>query len=261
MVDLFYFQVAGARLFAAWHPPRRSPSIDAVAVFCSPFGREIGCAQVLERRISEELALRGVGALRFDYFGTGDSEGCSTEADLDRWLLDVAGAVNEGRQRSGAHRVCLLGVRLGALVAARYTERDGPVSAFCAIDPISSGPDQISQMEQVERQGWADLGITPDPDAAGLVSVLGMSWTRSFVEDLAGLDIDTVHARPAEHVGVFLDESSGDSSHSWLRAGHRLGGFDRMELGTQIRPTFYDAMWPPGLTPRLVSEWLETVVA
>ncbi len=42
---------------------------------------------------------------------------------IDDWLEDVALAVSEGRELSGARRVRLLGVRAGALLAARVAGR------------------------------------------------------------------------------------------------------------------------------------------
>ena len=32
---------------------------------------------------------------------------------------------------------------------------------------------------------------------------------------------------------------------------------ERIELGTQITPTFSEGIWPPGRAPRLVAQWVE----
>ena len=259
MIDVFHFSVAEARLFGAWHPPGKGRALDIVAVVCPPFGREAAAGHVLGRRISEELALKGVATLRFDYFGTGDSEGSSIEATLDRWLIDVTGAVEEARRRSAAHKVCLVGVRLGALLAAWSTAASEPLSALCALDPVATGAGQIAEMRQLERDGWGELGITPESGSNDTLSLMGMSWSRRFVDALRNLDVGGLTRTPAERVGIFLGESREDSSNPWLGASALTGVSERRVLGTQIEPSFNEGIWPPGRAPRQVAEWVESL--
>lgn len=259
MIDVFHFSVAEARLFGAWHPPKRMPALDVAAVVCPPFGREAAPAHVLGRRTAEELALRGVGALRFDYFGTGDSEGSSTEATLDRWLLDISGAVEEARRRSGAQQVCLVGIRLGALLGAWHTTADGPVFMLCALDPIATGAEQIAETQQLERDGWAELQIKPEAHATDEASLMGIPWSRELLDGLRDLDVRGLASVPAEHVGIFLEPSKSDVSNPWLGGASLTATCERIDLGTQIVPSFYDGIWPPGRAPRRVAEWVEKV--
>ena len=56
--------------------------------------------------------------LRFDYVGTGDSVDIDPNAgQVELWTRDIASAVAELRRLTGVSRVCLLGFRLGALLA------------------------------------------------------------------------------------------------------------------------------------------------
>ena len=260
MIDVFHFSVAEARLFGAWHPPKKMPALGVVAVVCPPFGWEAAPAHVLGRRIAEELALRGVGTLRFDYFGTGDSEGSSTEATLDRWLLDISGAVEEARRRSGAQQVCLVGIRLGALLGAWHTKADGPVFMLCALDPIATGAEQIAETQQLERDGWAELQIKPEAHATDEVSLMGIPWSRELLDGLRDLDVRGLASVPAEHVGIFLDPSQDEASNPWLGGDGLTGSSQRIDLGTQIVLSFLPGIWTPGRAPRLVAEWVENLL-
>ena len=64
------------------------------------------------------LAASGWDTLRFDYYGTGDSAGDLIEANLGGWEKDIEWAIEEARATSGANRVALIGLRLGANLAA-----------------------------------------------------------------------------------------------------------------------------------------------
>ena len=71
----------------------------------------------------EQLAAQGWHVLRFDYFGTGDSAGEFDEADLTGWEADIEQALDELLDMAGARKVALVGLRLGATLAARVAAR------------------------------------------------------------------------------------------------------------------------------------------
>jgi pimeloyl-ACP methyl ester carboxylesterase len=259
MVDVFHFDVAGARLFGAWHPPLRQRSRTGYAVICPPFGREAPPAHVLGRRVAEELAGIGVGTLRFDYFGTGDSEGASTDATLERWFVDIAGAVEEARQRSSGGRACIVGIRLGALLGAWHGARAGrgAVSALCALDPIPSGEAQIDETRRLEAAGWADLEIEPASSPTDDVSLMGIPWSEGLVQELGELDVRALPDRPGEHVGLFVGPEDHVGAGVWMTAHAGTGGVERIDVGMRITPSFSEGIWPPGRAPRAVAEWVE----
>ncbi|MFX6285199.1 hypothetical protein ABTF64_19930, partial [Acinetobacter baumannii] len=65
------------------------------------------------------LSRAGFHVLRFDYHATGDSSGASGEADPVLWPDDVLLAAQVLKQASGDLPISLVGLRLGALLAAR----------------------------------------------------------------------------------------------------------------------------------------------
>lgn len=106
-------------LFGWYHCVEHAPLRDCAAVICSPLGHEYTHSHRALRHLADRLALGGMPALRFDYRGVGDSPGDDFEPDLLRhWIDDIKAAVAKARSLSGRNRVCLLGVRLGATLAA-----------------------------------------------------------------------------------------------------------------------------------------------
>ena len=64
------------------------------------------------------LERAGMHTLRFDYLGTGDSAGDVEQASPAQWVADVKAAVEEIQGRLPASSVTLVGLRLGATLAA-----------------------------------------------------------------------------------------------------------------------------------------------
>jgi alpha/beta superfamily hydrolase len=107
-------------VFAWYHEAPRSAARDTVAVICPPVGYEYTRAHRSLRHLADRLAHSGVPALRFDYHGIGDSPGSDLDPDrLGAWESSIVAAVTQARALSGRERICLIGVRLGASLAAR----------------------------------------------------------------------------------------------------------------------------------------------
>jgi alpha/beta superfamily hydrolase len=106
--------------FFAWHhADSQAAATGMVAVVCPPIGSEYTRSHRSLRHLADRLARAGIPALRFDYHGTGDSPG--TDLDPGRvqaWLANIQEACALAKARSGCTRVCLVGVRLGATLAA-----------------------------------------------------------------------------------------------------------------------------------------------
>lgn len=76
-------------------------------------------------KCSRTLAKAGVASLRFDFFGSGESEGELREATLETEIADAEDAVGFFRRHQGvdSERIGLLGLSLGGAIAALTAER------------------------------------------------------------------------------------------------------------------------------------------
>jgi len=116
-----YFPSDDFRLFGVLHTPQAGPRHFGL-VFCAPFAEEHKQGYRVFVETARRLDALGLPCLRFDYRGTGDSEGPFTAFTLAGALRDIAAAAALLRERAGVERIGLVGLRLGASLAWRAAE-------------------------------------------------------------------------------------------------------------------------------------------
>ena len=170
----------------------------ACVVLCNPFGYEALSAYRSARELADALAASGVAALRFDYPGTGDSSG--NEDDPLRWrawLDSIKAAVTLLREESGASRVTLCGLRLGATLAALAAQELGGVDDLVLLMPVISGKAYIRELE-LQQHTWLGaqraLGLELEEEPRGTVGAHGFRLYPDTLALLANVDLE----RPAE---------------------------------------------------------------
>jgi len=141
------FGSADAPLYGVHHAPQAAPQRDGI-VLCCPFGQEYMRAHRACRQLAMLLARKGHHVLRFDYAGTGNSSGDVEAASLPRWIADVGLAIDELKEMSDVTTVSLVGLRLGAAIAALATVGRTDVSRLVAWDPIVAGRDYIATLQR-----------------------------------------------------------------------------------------------------------------
>ncbi len=134
----FFFPSGTASLFGVLHQPAEGGAL-APVVMCHPFGEEKLWAHRVYVSMARQLATRGRAVLRFDCMGIGDSSGRFDESSLSTMLTDVDAAVRELRQRTRQTSVALIGLRLGATVAALAAERRDDIDRLVLWAPIVDG--------------------------------------------------------------------------------------------------------------------------
>jgi alpha-beta hydrolase superfamily lysophospholipase len=195
----FYFSSGPRRLFAWLHQPAAQVRTDLGLVICAPFGYEAICAHRSLRSFAEQAAAVGIPAIRFDYAGTGDSEDLAPEADqLEAWVNDIQAAGEQLRRRSGVTRVALVGIRLGALLAA-LASKSSQVDSLIMIAPVLSGRRYLSEIRTTQlaasmaRDAETDAERLPEvptkKSVAGHIEVSGFSMSAATTASLAACDL------------------------------------------------------------------------
>jgi alpha-beta hydrolase superfamily lysophospholipase len=111
----------------------------AVVIACNPIGSECDNAQVAFDALAQRLVGLGMGTLRFDYDGTGDSAGSWTDGNrLGSWMASIRSAVAFARSM-GVAKVAVVGMRMGALLSVAALHEDADVDAIVLWDPCSTG--------------------------------------------------------------------------------------------------------------------------
>lgn len=86
-------------------------------VLCYPMGQEYMRIHRTYAELARSIATSGRHALRFDYYGCGDSNGDDAGGSFSRWRDDIRAAIDELRASTGVRRVFLVGSRIGANLA------------------------------------------------------------------------------------------------------------------------------------------------
>lgn len=192
MTPLF-FGLGNRRLFGLYTPARPAANGAArAALLCAPLGQEYLCAHRSMRQLGLQLSSCGYDVLRFDYFGTGDSSGDFLQADLSGWEEDIATAIDELKDTSGARRVVLVGMRLGAALAARVAvKRPRDLQALVLWDPVVAGTEYLHELLSF-GSGETPSAAPTRQRAAGIGGgheVLGFPLNARMEDSLAELDL------------------------------------------------------------------------
>ena len=220
----FFFGQSSRRLFGLYTPARAVGGKQRGIVLCHPWGQEYLRAHRSMCRLGNMLADTGHHVLRFDYFGTGDSAGDMTEASLAGWQSDVQTAIDELKDMAGLNRVSLLGLRLGATLAAQAAaQRRKDVDAVVLWDPVVSGRDYLAELCETDEQ------VLPRAaQAGGGLELLGFPMIDALTRQVAALDLAShVAGLPARSVVVV---SAPLPSHTGLRAALQQAGDGRIFL-------------------------------
>lgn len=193
MSNPFQFRSGGQTLFGLYDSPRVSRCRDAGFAICAPLGLEYMRTHYALRLLGAQLADAGFHVLRFDYRGTGDSEGVIGSGQLPLWQEDIAAAVAELQALSGAQRIGLIGLRAGAVLAATALA-EGRCSAERLVlwDPVVSGR---AYLESLQRMHAQLNDRRPRPADAG-DELLGAPFPADLRAALSGLDLAGVVAGP-----------------------------------------------------------------
>ena len=153
--EAMYFSNPGAQpgdappVFGWYHDAPTAAPRDTVTVICPPVGYEYTRAHRSLRHLADRLARRGVPALRFDYDGIGDSPGSDLDPDrLGAWQDSIVAAIREAKKLSGRGRVCLIGVRLGASLAAMVARRE-PVDQLVLWNACVTGKPYLRELQAI----------------------------------------------------------------------------------------------------------------
>lgn len=198
----FYFSNAGARLFGVYHPSGLAGPAQAAVVICAPWGPEYVRAHRALRQLALRLTRCGCGVIRFDYTGCGDSEGDDEQVGLEQWRSDIDAAIGEARRRSGARRVFLVGLRLGAALAWRAAEQREDVAGLVLWEPVLAGAAYLDELTDLQRQTLSRYAHRPAEmsDGDSLLERLGFPISSALALDLGALELRVANRPPAREV-------------------------------------------------------------
>jgi pimeloyl-ACP methyl ester carboxylesterase len=191
MSEPFYFGSPTEQLFGCYHEPPAWPGRECGLLLCYPLGQEYVRVHRAYYQLALQAALAGFPSMRFDYFGTGDSQGDDEDAQLERWQQDVRRAADELRARSGVERVVLAGVRLGGSLALSTALAPDTLAGLVLWEPVVSGRRHIAELHSRHNDTLQRFFVQPkdyDPQARP-GELLGFTFRPAHLAAIEVLDL------------------------------------------------------------------------
>ena len=201
----FFFDNGTGLLYGVYHSPRTSIWRNEGVVVCYPFAHEY----IRAHRACQQLAVHFSGAgfpvLRFDYTGTGDSDGDPAELSVDRWMDDIRCAILELKQLASVQRVSLIGLRLGATLAASLADQRRNIANLVLWDPVVAGAAYADWLE------LADTASFPSErhPGRGPTELMGYVYNSQLREQIRQLDLYGLKVLPSRNL-VLATTGEGD---------------------------------------------------
>ena len=196
MEEPLFFPCDGSRLFGVLHRPQ-APAAGVGVVFCHPYAEEKQLTDRILVRFGRHLATAGFSAMRFDCRGYGESEGDLQDGTLETHTAEALAATALLRERLRVNCVVLLGMRLGATVAALAGERDPGIAGLVLWSPIVSGRTYARELLRHKLAGQLALQeaiatrdqIVDTLKADGRIEFDGGYLTLRMFEDISAIDL------------------------------------------------------------------------
>ena len=226
MSEALYFPSGDHELFGWLHWPAVMSPAKVGLVICKPFGYEGLCVHRSVRTFAQNAAKHGVPSLRFDYQGCGDSADIDPDEDqITAWVEDILAAVTELRRRTGVEKVCLLGIRLGALLATLAAARSTRIEGLLLVAPVIRGKRYLRELRtarlasQLDSDPHGTIHRDTDLEATtpGSFEFSGYMMSAATIDTLSKIDLTKLPAPPVSHALV-LDRNDLPIARSWYEA-------------------------------------------
>ena len=182
----------------------------------NPYGWEALRAHRTLRALALRLSDAGFDVLRFDYSCTGDSLGNREDASWDDWMEDADYALDELQSVAGLRKVSLVGLRMGALVAAALAEeRADAVDRRVLWAPPATGADVV-RWARSGHEGEAEA-FPIGPRLESQLDGLDTASFRAGGPNSLVLGLDPLGREAESFPGAELVTLSPDDPHCWVQ--------------------------------------------
>ena len=216
---------------------------DVAVLLCPAMTRDLLDAHHSFRLLAATLAEAGYPTLRFHYAGTGDS-GEDAGADCwSAWQASTDAAIDYLRAATGATRVVLAGLRIGATLAALAAARRSDIAGLMLLAPVLRGQSYMRQLTvEAQLQGSgavAGLDFQELHLSAPEIARISQVDLRRLALP-AGLKVAVFAQAPATLLTACID--------AWTARGAHVQLADFAGLDPFLRHNLVDACPLPDLT-------------
>lgn len=162
-------------------------------VICPPIGQEYVQTHWSLRLFANQLARKGVHVLRLDYYGIGDSAGEIEDVTSTAvWRQNIATAIQHLQDNTGVETVTLVGLRLGATLAAQVADNNPNVNAVVLWEPVADGREYLDALRSNHHE-MLDLWVRPiqTPNDETQEEILGSRYSRELIREIEQTTLDS----------------------------------------------------------------------
>jgi uncharacterized protein len=203
-VQPLYFGDARRPLFGVYHPPQGTRPRDLGVVLCYPAPQEYMGSHWAMRKLALAVAREGLPVFRFDYYGTGDSAGETSDGTLEQWRQDITAACDEIKDIAGVRRVSVVGFRLGAALAAQAALK---VRDLVLWEPVVEGRAYLEELREIHARIFAHCLYPPRVGPSGAMGeLMGLVLPAAQEEATARVVLAQPLACKAERVVIVVSQ-------------------------------------------------------
>ena len=186
-IAVTYFQSGASSCFGVHYPPTATApkSLRHAVLFCPPHGHEYVRSHRNLQQMAVQLAQHGFDVFRFDYVGTGNSQGDTLQ--IPQALEDIAAAQRWIRDAVNVDQVSVLGLRLGATLLSQVD-----TSGFSRVvfwDPIFQGQAYLTLLQKFHRTALTNLWRYPVIRTAQPDQLYGNACPPAWCRDVGRLQL------------------------------------------------------------------------
>lgn len=220
----------GQKIFGVLHRPTKIEKSPVVLMCHGLGGNKIGKGR-LYVSLSEKLSALGIGTLRIDFRGSGDSEGAFSAMTIDSEVSDALTALDylKNSPHIDADRIAIFGRSFGGVVAVMAAKRFGLIKSIALWAPVF-GCDQwkdkwlkahSTSMDSEQRNNLLDIeGMRPGYSFFEQLFTLKLN---DSLQDLAAVPLFHIHGEK----DVIVDLSH---AHKFQEARHKAIGKSKFKL-------------------------------
>ena len=258
----FYFGPPDKRLFGLYYFPHPQQERDYGVVICNPWGQEYIRAHRALFQLGLRLSRLGFPVLHFDFFGTGDFAGEDSDGSFDQWQADLRIAIQELKRRSRVEKVFLVGLRLGASIAALVASGRIDIAGLVLWEPAVIGNEYLNDLIAWHREKQFHFlhKVETRPE---LTELLGFGLHASLLDNLKEMNLLSTRRKPARR--ILIIESTAPAEVGQSPAAQLNQYYTGMGAKTDYRLIESFKMWTEdpdkGLVPQPILEAAVTWLA
>ncbi len=195
-LSTFYFGPSDKSLFGLYYQPNHEQERDYGVVICNPWGQEYIRAHRALSQLGLRLSRLGIPVLHFDFYGTGDSAGDDSDGSFDQWQVDLRLAIQELKRRSRVEEIFLVGLRLGASIAALVASGRDDIAGLVLWEPAVIGSEYVKDLVAWHQEKQFHF-LHKVETRSELSELLGFGLDGKLLDQLKEMNLLTMRRKPA----------------------------------------------------------------